>query len=121
MVGGALGAAGGAGLAASEAHGKPIAGGSLDERRQSIEKREAEGSKGGIRGFVQAFDLAKDKAMLSLGEYTKENPTAATIGGGVLGGITGALAGPAIAKGIGKARESQGKLTQAVGESFGKA
>lgn len=110
LVGAGLGAATGAGLAGAEAaKGGPLVGGSLEERRQSIADREAEGSQPGLSGFARAFNLAKDKALLSLGEYTQENPATATIAGGLIGGSVGAGLGPAS---VGAAKEVKDVIGQ---------
>jgi hypothetical protein len=91
IVGALAGGVAGAGLAGAEAAG---GGGHLDKLRGRIAEGEEATKQPGLRGFAQAFELAKDKAMLTLGEATQNHPIAATITGGLAGAGVGYGAGP---------------------------
>lgn len=91
LAGGILGTgAAGAEVASSGKH--------LDKLRGSIEKNEAISKKPGLHGFSKTYDLARDKAMLTLGEATKRHPVAATITGGLIGAGAGYDTGPKLHK-----------------------
>lgn len=80
----------GAGAAGLEAAGH---GPSLDELRGRIAEGEEAVQQPGLRGFGKAFDLAKNRALLTLGEATQSHPMAATITGGLMGaGVGGQMA-----------------------------
>lgn len=49
------------------------------------------------RGFGQSMDLAQAKARLALSNAVSEHPKAALMSGMLVGGIEGAVSGPAIA------------------------
>lgn len=91
LIGALAGGAAGAGLAGAEAAG---GGGHLDKLRGRIAEGEEATKQPGLRGFAQAFELAKDKAVLTLGEATQNHPIAATITGGLAGAGVGYGAGP---------------------------
>lgn len=91
IIGALAGGVGGAGLAGAEAMSD---GSHLDKLRGRIAETEESTKKPGLRGFAQAFDLAKDKAVLTLGEATQNHPIAATITGGLAGAGAGYGAGP---------------------------
>jgi hypothetical protein len=84
----------GAGAAGIEASGH---GPDLDKLRGRVAAGEEAAAKPGLRGFGSALELAKDKAMLTLGEATQRHPVAATITGGLMGAQAGAAAGPQLA------------------------
>lgn len=91
LAGGALGA-GAAGLEAA-GHGP-----NLDKLRGRIAEGEQAAAQPGVRGFARALELAKDRALLTLGEATQNHPVVSTIAGGAIGAKAGAEAGPNIAK-----------------------
>lgn len=91
IIGALAGGIGGAGLAGAEASGHGPDMGKLEQR---ISEGEETAKKPGLKGFAQAFDLAKDKAMHTLGQATQNHPVAATITGGLLGAGAGYAAGP---------------------------
>lgn len=93
IIGALAGGIGGAGLAGAEAAGH---GPDLDKRRAQVAELEAGAKQPGLKGFGQAFELAKEKALLTLGEATQNHPVAATITGGLLGAGAGYAAGPEI-------------------------
>jgi len=91
IIGALAGGAVGAGLTGAEA---ASGGGHLDHLRERIAENEEATKQPGVKGFAQAFELAKDKALLTLGEATQNHPVAATITGGLAGAGVGYGAGP---------------------------
>lgn len=91
IIGALAGGVGGAGAAAMEASGH---GPDLGALKQRVDEGEQSAAQPGVKGFVQAFQLAKDKAMHTLGEATQNHPVAATITGGLIGAGAGYSAGP---------------------------
>lgn len=91
IIGALAGGLGGAGAAGLEATGH---GPDLGGLKQRIDEGEQAAAQPGVKGFVQAFQLAKDKAMHTLGEATQNHPVAATITGGLIGAGAGYSAGP---------------------------
>lgn len=91
VVGAVTGGLAGAGLTATEALGR---GPDLNKLRARIAEHEQATAQPGVRGFMRAFDLAKDRALLTLGEATQTHPLAATAVGGAMGAAAGAKAGP---------------------------
>jgi hypothetical protein len=91
IVGALAGGAVGAGLTGAEAAG---GGGHLNQLRDRVAAGEEATKQPGVKGFAQAFELAKDKALLTLGEATQNHPIAATITGGLAGAGVGYGAGP---------------------------
>lgn len=91
IVGALAGGAIGAGLTGAEA---ASGGGHLDQLRGRVAAGEEATKQPGVKGFAQAFELAKDKALLTLGEATQNHPVAATVTGGLAGAGVGYSAGP---------------------------
>ena len=87
-LGGGLLGAGAAGLEAA-GHGP-----NLDDLRGRIAEGEEGVQQPGLRGFGKAFDLAKNRALLTLGEATQSHPAAATITGGLMGAGVGSQVAP---------------------------
>jgi len=97
LIGGLLGGMAGAGVAGLEASGH---GPDLSNLRERISEGEGRMEEPGMKGFAAAFNVAKDKAMLTLGEATQKHPMLATLTGGLVGAGLGASSGPSIAKGV---------------------
>lgn len=102
LVGGLVGGVVGAGTAGAEALSDPS---ELDPLRASVAAREAAGPQPGLRGFANALNLAKDRAMVTLGEATHDHPLLATLTGGLVGASVGSGLGPRIAAGAREAAE----------------
>lgn len=101
-VGGALGlAAGGA-----EAAGL---GPDLDKIRARIAENETAAKEPGVGGFRKALDLAKDRALLTLGEAAQDHPVMSTLAGGALGAAAGYRMGPQFAGKINEAKRLHGR------------
>jgi hypothetical protein len=102
LAGTLIGGAVGAGTAGAEAFSDPS---ELDPLRASVAEREAAGPQPGLRGFANALNLAKDRAMLTLGEATHDHPVLATLTGGLVGASVGGGLGPRVAAGAREAAE----------------
>jgi ribonuclease E len=102
LAGVLVGGATGAGLSGLEAAGK---GPDLGRLRARVEAGEAGAREPGLGGFARAFALARDKALLTLGEATRDHPLEAVITGGLVGAGLGGALGPRVARG---AREAVG-------------
>lgn len=94
VMGGAIGGVTGASLAALEATGH---GPNLDKLRAKIQQGEQRMREPGLRGFSQAFDLAQQKVLLTMGEATQAHPVAATLTGGAMGAMMGSETPAAVA------------------------
>lgn len=101
-IGALAGGVAGMGIAGSEALSDPS---ELDGLRASVAAGEGAAKQPGLRGFANALNLAKEKALLTLGEATHEHPMLATLAGGVAGASVGAGLGPRIASGAREAAE----------------
>jgi hypothetical protein len=97
LVGGLLGGAAGAGLAGMEAAGH---GPDPEAQQAKIDALEQGSHEPGLGGFAKSFELAKERALQTLGTATREHPALATLAGGAFGASVGASAGPHIASGL---------------------
>lgn len=106
MAGAAIGGTLGLGAGAAEAAG---AGPDLDALRGRIAENEAGSKEPGIGGFRKALDLAKDRALLTLGEAAQDHPVMSTLAGGAIGAAAGYRMGPQFAGKINEAKRLHGR------------
>lgn len=100
LLGGLIGGAAGAGLAGMEAMGH---GPDPEAQQGKVEELEQASGQPGLKGFGAAFELAKERAMQTLGNATRQHPALATLAGGAIGAGVGASMGPGIASHLGEA------------------
>lgn len=103
IIGALAGGITGAGAAGLEASGH---GPDLGKLQGKIDAGEQAAREPGVKGFAKAFELAKDKALHTLGTATQNHPVAATLTGGLLGAGVGYGAGPEVGKLVGEAVQS---------------
>lgn len=109
LVGGLVGGAAGAGLAGLEASGH---GPDPEAQQQKIDQL-AEKTHSPEGGFGSAFELAKERAKQTLGDWTRGHPGKAVLTGGLMGAGIGASVGPELASSLREAAGFYRKTGQA--------